>query len=142
MPIKTEKTEKTVKPTDMSRAVGRRKTASARVRITPGKGAFVVNAKEMKVYFPTPFLQQKVTSPFTVIGKENAYDVSVKVVGGGPVGQAEAVRHGITRALVLWNPDFRPALKAEGFLTRDPRARERKKPGKRRARRGHQWKKR
>ncbi|MBT3539067.1 30S ribosomal protein S9 [Candidatus Parcubacteria bacterium] len=126
----------------MSRAVGRRKKAAARVRITTGKGNIVVNDKDYKVYFPTKILQDKVLSPLVVTSKETGIDVSVKVAGGGPAGQAGAVRHGIARALVEWNEELKPALKAEGLMTRDPRAKERKKPGLHKARRAHQWRKR
>lgn len=126
----------------IQRAVGRRKEASARVRLTPGKGIITVNGKEYTVYFPTSFWQQIVTAPLVALGKEKDYDVSVKVEGGGVRGQAEAVRHGIARSLIAWNPDFRPVLKSHGFLTRDPRAKERKKFGRYKARRGHQWRKR
>ncbi|HAT03929.1 MAG TPA: 30S ribosomal protein S9 [Candidatus Magasanikbacteria bacterium] len=126
----------------MARAVGRRKTASARVRITPGKGTITVNGKDYKVYFPTKLLQDAVVAPLVVTAKEKEMDISVKVVGGGPVGQAHAVRHGIARALVEWNSELKPVLKAEGFMTRDPRAKERKKPGLHKARRAHQWRKR
>lgn len=126
----------------MQRAVGRRKTAAARVRLTPGKGEMIVNGKPVQVYFPAKSWQERVCAPFVVLGKENAFDVSIRVVGGGKVGQAEAVRHGIARALVAWNADLRSVLKAHGFLTRDPRAKERKKFGRYRARRGHQWRKR
>lgn len=125
-----------------SRAVGRRKTAAARVRITPGKGEIIVNGKSLREFFPILILQQKVLSPLKAVGREDGLDVSVRVLGGGVHGQADAVRHGIARALVKWDENLRPALKAEGFLTRDPRAKERKKPGRRKARRGHQWKKR
>lgn len=127
---------------DMHRSVGRRKTAAARVRLTPGTGVITVNRKEYSAYFPTALLQQIVRSPLSVLGKEKDYDISVRVAGGGPRGQAEAVRHGIARVLISWNPDFRPALRAEGYLTRDPRAKERKKFGLYKARRGHQWRKR
>lgn len=126
----------------MERAVGRRKTAAARVRISPGTGEFVVNGRPMKAYFPLVIWQQKVAAPLAAVGKEKGMDVSVKVAGGGVSAQAEAVRHGVARALVSWNPDFRPVLRAEGFLTRDPRAKERKKFGLHKARRGHQWRKR
>ena len=126
----------------MSRAVGRRKKAAARVRITTGKGNIVVNDKDYKVYFPTKILQDKVLSPLVVTSKETGIDVSVKVAGGGPAGQAGAVRHGIARARVEWNEELKPALKAEGLMTRDPRAKERKKPGLHKARRAHQWRKR
>lgn len=128
--------------TDVIRAVGRRKTASARVQITMGKGEVVVNGKPLVEYFPVDLWQEKVLSPLTTSGKEKSFDVSVKVSGGGPNGQAEAVRHGIARALVKWDEALKPALKAEGFMTRDARAKERKKAGLRRARRAHQWRKR
>ncbi|MFA6427437.1 MAG: 30S ribosomal protein S9 [Candidatus Magasanikbacteria bacterium] len=134
--------KKSLQSDSQARAVGRRKTASARVRITPGKGVVTVNGKELSVYFPTKILSDKVMSPLKAVGKEKDTDVSVKVSGGGKVGQADAVRHGIARSLVAWNPDFRPVLKAEHFMTRDQRSKERKKPGLRKARRGHQWRKR
>ncbi len=130
------------KTSTMERAVGRRKTAAARVRLVPGKGTITVNERDYTNYFPVDIWQEIVRSPLTVVGKEKDFDVSVKVAGGGMKGQADAVRHGIARALLRWNPDFRPALKAEGFLTRDPRAKERKKFGRYKARRGHQWRKR
>jgi len=126
----------------MQRALGRRKEAAARVRLTPGTGVVTVNNREYTKYFPTVISRQTAVSPLTVLGKEKEYDVSVRIVGGGMRGQADAMRHGIARALVLWNPEFRPVLKAHGFLTRDPRAKERKKFGKYKARRGHQWRKR
>jgi len=126
----------------MERAVGRRKTASARVRLTPGKGVIIVNEKTFTEYFPVAIWQNKVRAPLVTVGKENDFDVSVKVAGGGVNAQAEAVRHGIARALVSWNEDFKKVLRAEGFLTRDPRAKERKKAGLRGARRGRQWRKR
>ncbi len=126
----------------LERAVGRRKTAAARVRILEGKGVFTVNGKPYEQYFRTALLQQTVTSPLRVVGRENELSVSVRVVGGGMRGQAEAVRHGLSRALISLNADLRPLLKSEGFLTRDPRAKERKKFGRYKARRGHQWRKR
>jgi small subunit ribosomal protein S9 len=124
------------------RAVGRRKTAAARVRLVPGTGTITVNGRALEAYFPTAILRQRVLSPLVVTGKEKDMDVSAKVAGGGMTGQAEAVRHGIARALVLLNADMQKILRAEGFLTRDPRAKERKKFGRHRARRGHQWRKR
>ena len=137
MPVKSEN----IAPT-MQRALGRRKEAAARVRLTLGTGLITVNNRDYTKYFPTAIWQQTVLSPLMALGKEKDYDVSVRVVGGGMRGQSDAVRHGIARALVLWNADFRPVLKAHGFLTRDPRAKERKKFGKYKARRGHQWRKR
>ncbi len=124
------------------RAVGRRKTAAARVRIAPGTGVVTVNGRALNEYFPLRLWQEKVLSPLVLIGKGKDTDVSVKVAGGGISGQADAVRHGIARALILWNADFRPALRAAGYLTRDPRAKERKKFGLHKARRAHQWRKR
>lgn len=124
------------------RAVGRRKTASARVRLTIGKGNVTVNDQELAVYFPLPLYRQAVLRPFEVVGKAKNFDVSVKVAGGGKRGQAEAVRHGIARALVLWDEAMKPALRADGLMTRDPREKERKKFGQYGARRGHQWRKR
>lgn len=126
----------------MERGLGRRKTASARVRIMPGKGEVIVNDKPLKTYFPILVLQKNIVAPLEVVGRKESLDVSVKVAGGGVHGQADAVRHGIARALVKWDNDLKPILKAEGFLTRDSRAKERKKYGRHKARRGHQWKKR
>lgn len=124
------------------RAVGRRKTSAARVRLTAGKGDIVVNEKKLVDYFRTKLAQQKVLSPLTAVGKEKDLDVSVRVAGGGMTGQVEAVRHGIARALLKWNIEFRPILKSLGYLTRDSRAKERKKAGLYKARRAHQWRKR
>lgn len=124
------------------RAVGRRKTASAQVRLTPGTGVITVNQKPLNVYFPLRLMQTIVRAPFTAIGRADEFDASIKVRGGGLQGQAEATRHGIARALVKWNAELRPVLKAQGLLTRDPRAKERKKFGLTKARRGHQWRKR
>lgn len=137
-----EKKTTTKKDTTMERAVGRRKTAAARVRISPGTGVVTVNGRELKEYFPLAIWQEKVMAPLTLVGKEKAMDVSVKLAGGGISGQADAVRHGIARALIAWNPDFRPVMSAASYLTRDPRAKERKKFGRHKARRGHQWRKR
>jgi len=124
------------------RAVGRRKTAAARIRLAPGKGEFVVNDKDVKEYFPIAFWLDKVLAPLQKVSKEKVFKISVKVVGGGINSQAEAVRHGLSRALVKWNEELKPLLKAEGFLTRDSRGKERKKAGLHKARRGHQWRKR
>jgi small subunit ribosomal protein S9 len=122
--------------------VGRRKQASARVRIEKGDGTIIVNGKNYAEYFAVPIWAEKVIAPLKTVGKEKDYSVSVKVAGGGVHGQAEAVRHGIARALVELDEAFKPALKAEGFLTRDSRSKERKKAGFRKARRGRQWRKR
>ncbi|MEK7083734.1 MAG: 30S ribosomal protein S9 [Patescibacteria group bacterium] len=142
MPTKDIATHETKKASSFERAVGRRKTASARVRITPGTGQCTVNDKPLAVYFPLPLWQELVRAPFRVIGREDGFDVTTKVSGGGVRAQAEAIRHGIARALVEWNPDLRKLLRAERLLTRDSRMKERKKFGRHRARRGHQWRKR
>lgn len=138
----TEKITKTKSSGQSERAVGRRKTAAARVRITPGKGEVNINGKTLAVYFPLKLWQEKVMAPIEKSGRSGQLDISVRVLGGGTNGQAEAVRHGIARALVKWNEELKPLMRAEGFLTRDPRAKERKKPGLHKARRGHQWRKR
>ena len=132
----------TTSNTTMERAVGRRKTASARVRLQLGKGEITINGRELAKFFPVRVHQQTVLAPLHILSKEKDFDLSIKVAGGGVTGQAEAVRHGIARALIRWNADFRPLLKVEGFLTRDSRAKERKKYGIYKARRGHQWRKR
>lgn len=124
-------------------AVGRRKRAQARVRMTEaGKGLFTVNGRELKNYFPSPNLFETVLAPLKATGQDLNHDFSVKVVGGGWRGQAEAVRHGLARVLVKWNDDFRKTLKSTNFLTRDSREKERKKPGLKKARRAPQWAKR
>ncbi|MCX6782196.1 MAG: 30S ribosomal protein S9 [Candidatus Magasanikbacteria bacterium] len=127
---------------DTSRSVGRRKCASARVRITRGTGEITVNGDDYKKYFPHFALQEAVLSALKAVGKEKDLNVSVKVVGGGKKGQADAVKHGVARALVLWNEEFRKTLRTLGFLTRDARVKERKKFGLKRARRAPQWSKR
>ncbi|MBZ9572645.1 30S ribosomal protein S9 [Patescibacteria group bacterium] len=124
-------------------AVGRRKTATARVRLfTQGEKEITVNDKLYKVYFPIPSLQKTVEAPLEKIKCQDKFRISVVVKGGGLNAQAEATRHGITRTLVLLNPVFKKRLRKVGFLTRDPRMRERKKFGLKRARRGPQWSKR
>ena len=124
-------------------AVGRRKTSVARVRlIKNGKGMITINGRTMENYFTTYDLRDQITSPLKITGQEGAVDVSVKVNGGGIRGQAEAVRHGLSRALVELNPTFRKTLKKLGYLTRDSRKRERKKFGLKGARRAPQWSKR
>ena len=144
MPKKTENKKTTVAGEESKgiRTVGRRKTATARVRFAPGKGVIVVNGKDYKEYFTISFWQEKVLAPLKLVGKEKDYDISVRVLGGGLSGQVDAVRHGIARALEKWNTEFRPVLKASGYLTRDSRAKERKKFGLYKARRAHQWRKR
>lgn len=126
----------------MVRTVGRRKTATARVRLSLGKGVIIINDKLFKEFFPIELWSDKVIAPLKTVSREKDFDVSVKIVGGGVNSQAEAVRHGIARALVKWDETLKPILKAEGFLTRDPREKERKKPGLHKARRAHQWRKR
>ena len=141
--IKTTKaSKKEALVADSARSVGRRKTASARVKLSLGKGEVVVNGKKLAEYFPVKLWQQKVLAPLVLIGREKDFDFSVKVAGGGSHGQAEAVCPGISRALVKWEATLKPALKAAGFMTRDPRAKERKKAGLYKARRAHQWRKR
>jgi len=125
-----------------SYATGKRKDAVARVWIKPGSGKVIVNGKEMKTYFARPVLQMILRQPFTVAGVEDQFDVMATVKGGGLSGQAGAVKHGISKALQLYDPSLRGALKAAGFLTRDSRVVERKKFGKRKARRSFQFSKR
>ncbi len=123
--------------------IGRRKTATARVRLTPAtKQAFVINDKDLATYFGTEELQKIVTDPFAKLEGGTHYSVSVKVVGGGIHSQAEAVRHGISRGLVKENEETKPKLKQAGFLKRDPRAKERRKFGLKKARKAPQWSKR
>ena len=125
-----------------SYATGKRKDAVARVWIKPGSGKVTVNGREMGVYFARPVLQMILRQPFQVAGVEGEFDVNATVKGGGLSGQAGAVKHGISKALQLYEPSLRPALKAAGFLTRDSRVVERKKYGKRKARRSFQFSKR
>jgi small subunit ribosomal protein S9 len=121
---------------------GRRKTAIARVRLAPGGGKITVNGRAFEVYFPLDTLRATVSQPLTITSTADKLDVRVNVTGGGPNGQAGAVRHGISRALLKFDATLRPALKAEGFLTRDPRERERKKYGQPGARKRFQFSKR
>jgi small subunit ribosomal protein S9 len=123
-------------------ATGKRKNAIARVWIKPGSGKVVVNGKTMAEYFARPVLQMILRQPFTIAAREGQFDVMATVVGGGLSGQAGAVKHGISKALQLYEPSLRGALKAAGFLTRDSRVVERKKYGKRKARRSFQFSKR
>ena len=121
---------------------GRRKNAIARVRITEGNGKITVNGKDLDEYFGVETLKVIVRQPLTVTNTTAKYDVIAKVVGGGFTGQAGAIRHGIARALNEANSEFRPALKQNGFLTRDPRMKERKKYGLKKARKAPQFSKR
>lgn len=124
-------------------AVGRRKEATARVKMSEGeKGRFIINGRDLKDYFPNFQLFDLILAPLKLTGQNGKHDILVKVTGGGKQGQAEAVRHSLSRALVKWNADFRPALKKAGFLTRDARVKERKKFGLKKARRAPQWAKR
>ena len=123
-------------------AVGRRKEAVARVYLTKGAGSITVNGKEYKAYFPIMYLQNQVELPMKVTDTMSALDVVVNVQGGGPKGQAEAIKMGVARALVEINAEYKPLLKKEGLMTRDDRSVERKKFGKRKARRSFQFSKR
>ncbi len=124
-------------------AIGRRKTSTARVRLyTQNKKGIVVNGKILEEYFPTQVLQNIIKDPIDRLKIKDKFGITIVVKGGGVIGQAEACRHGIARALEDLNPYFRKPLKKLGFLTRDSRMRERKKPGLKRARRAPQWSKR
>ncbi len=123
-------------------AIGRRKTATARVRLYPGQGEIVVNEKPMDDYFGRALDRMILMQPMALTGTVGTYNISVHVRGGGESGQASAVRHGISRALIKADENLRPVLKSAGYLTRDSRAKERKKPGLVRARRAKQYTKR
>jgi small subunit ribosomal protein S9 len=128
---------------EMINAIGRRKASVARVYLTKGQGNIKVNGKDYKEYFPQVHVQSSVTDPFTTVNLEaNLYDLKINVDGGGYKGQAEAVRMGISRALVTLNADFRKPLKEKKYLTRDARQVERKKYGKPKARKSFQFSKR
>ena len=122
--------------------VGRRKKSVARVFLRPGTGKFVVNGKSLEDYLPLETLRMVVKAPFEVTNTTDQFDVLINVNGGGYTGQAGAMRHGIARALMEASEDYRPVLKAAGFVTRDPRAKERKKYGLKAARRAPQFSKR
>lgn len=123
--------------------IGRRKAATARVRLFPGgTGNIIINDKDGKEYLPREGDVEILLEPLTTIGQESNFDISVHVQGGGISGQRDAIRLGLARALLLLDPDFRPALKAEKLLTRDPRVKERKKPGLKRARKAPTYTKR
>ena len=122
--------------------IGRRKASVARLYITEGKGNFIINGKDYKEYFPLETLQFKIHQPFKVVELDGKYDIKVNVHGGGINGQADAIKLAIARSLCEIDAENRPALKAEGLLTRDPRVVERKKPGQKKARKKFQWVKR
>ncbi len=135
--------EPTAKAAEFFAAVGRRKTAVATVRLyTQGPKEITINGKPLDKYFPAPDLQQIITVALETMSVLDKFRITAKVAGGGFHAQAEAVRHGLARALVKFNPEFRKRLKKAGFLTRDSRMRERKKFGLKRARRAPQWQKR
>ncbi len=123
-------------------AVGRRKAAIARVIVAEGNGAITINKRPLEVYFPSSILQYIVKQPLTLLDVASKYDIRVNLDGGGYKGQAEALRLAIARALVKINPEDKAALRAEGFMTRDPRSVERKKPGRPKARKRFQFSKR
>ncbi|HEU5051504.1 MAG TPA: 30S ribosomal protein S9 [Hanamia sp.] len=123
-------------------AVGRRKEAVTRVFLSKGEGNITINGKDYKSYFPLVYLQNQVEAPLKTIDSVDKFNVTVNATGGGVKGQAEAVKLGIARALLEVNPEYRPALKDAGLLTRDPRSVERKKPGKKKARKSFQFSKR
>ncbi len=127
---------------EITNTVGRRKAAVARVFVKPGKGDIVINKKPLEAYFPLEIFQYVVKQPLLVLGAEGTYDITVNLTGGGIKGQAEAARMGIARALCEIDPELRPALKKNGFLTRDSREVERKKPGQPGARKRFQFSKR
>lgn len=122
--------------------LGRRKTSVARVYLSKGKGNVIVNNRDYKEFFPVAVLQSKIVQPFTLTDTVNKFDVKVNVAGGGINGQVEAIRLGISRALVKLDEDNKPLLKEEGLMTRDPRMVERKKPGQPKARKKFQFSKR
>ena len=124
------------------KGTGRRKSSVAQVRLVPGKGQITVNHRPFVDYIPSAAVRLDVLQPLNLTGTVSSYDVLVTVRGGGLSGQAGAIRHGITRALLEVNPDFRPVLKKAGMITRDPRAKERKKYGLKKARRAPQFSKR
>lgn len=123
-------------------SVGRRKRAVARVRLYPGDGQFVINDKEIKEYFGRAQDWQEASAPLRLSKHEDQFNVSVLVKGGGITGQAQAIRHGVARALLRFEPDLKTLLRRAGYLTRDPREKERKKPGLKRARKAPQYTKR
>ncbi len=127
---------------EMINALGRRKSAIARIFLTEGTGKITINKRDLTEYFPSPILQYVVKQPLTLLDVAEKYDIKVNLCGGGFTGQSQALRLAIARALVKINADDKKALRAEGFMTRDPRAVERKKPGRPKARRRFQFSKR
>lgn len=127
---------------DTISTIGRRKTSVARINMQSGKGKIEVNSRELANYFPSEILQTIVKQPLVKVEQDGNFDININVVGGGLTGQAEAVRLAISRALVEVDPEYKSSLKSEGFMTRDPRMVERKKPGRRKARRRFQFSKR
>lgn len=127
---------------EITNATGRRKAAVARVYLKPGKGQITVNNRDLTEYFPSGMLQYVVKQPLVKLGITESYDIKANLTGGGFTGQAEAMRLAISRALVKINPEDKHALKEEGFMTRDPRVVERKKPGRPKARKRFQFSKR
>ncbi len=122
--------------------IGRRKTSTAVVKLTDGSGKVLINTKDFKEYFPVFYQQEAVMKPFTVSELGSKFDADIKVTGGGPTGQVDAVKLGIARALVKFNPSLVSQLREHGLLTRDPRMKERKKYGQKGARKKFQWTKR
>ena len=145
-PVQTEASAETaqpkIDPQGRAYATGKRKNAIARVWVKPGPGKITVNGRDVEVFFARPVLRMMINQPFAAADRENQYDVVCTVNGGGLSGQAGAVRHGISKALTLFEPMLRGVLKKGGFLTRDSRVVERKKYGKRKARRSFQFSKR
>ena len=127
---------------EMINALGRRKSAIARIYVTEGTGKITINKRDLTEYFPSPILQYVVKQPLALLDVAEKYDIKVNLCGGGFTGQSQARRLAIARALVKINADDKKALRAEGFMTRDPRAVERKKPGQPKARRRFQFSKR
>tara|TARA_B100000902_G_scaffold314878_1_gene305756 strand:- start:318 stop:704 length:387 start_codon:yes stop_codon:yes gene_type:complete len=127
---------------DTIHAIGRRKASIARIYLKKGKGSIMINKRDYKEFFPVDGLQRRLMQPFSVLDLEGKFDVKVNVNGGGNTGQVDAIKLAISRALCELDADNRPALKAEGLLTRDPRVVERKKPGQKKARKKFQWVKR
>ena len=137
-PVYTQKLDKEGR----AYATGKRKNAIARVWIKPGSGKIIINERAFETYFARPVLRMIVNQPFEIAGRVSQYDIMVNVAGGGLSGQAGAVRHGVSKALTNYEPGLRAVLKREGFLTRDSRVVERKKPGRAKARRSFQFSKR